>query len=397
MIRRLGDRYPQTDHSLSLLAGSYYPAYSGNIEIPGYRLGFHVSLLGPCYGIHRTGAPGEEPAAQDLAREIEATYPGYQPIPPELGDLEVPDVLNLGMVDLGKITIYSCLLSELWEGSSGPWPPPADTSPHEYASPVRLDPPVPSNVTRVAMGVTPVHTGVPVRETDPSALRRAAWDAVALPSAAMVQSLGGPPLALLRQREPRARGRRVEFKSVRAVPRRGRAELKRSDLLSVVYRFYPRGLLLGTAAYDGSDERHLQEEAAQRGAAEYPKWKAMIDRLCPHYPLWDRWAVCYPARSGDLAYSAHVEIGEHRLGFHVSLLGPYYGIHRTGAPHEEPAAFELARQIEATYPGYEPIPRAFGNEVVPDVVSLGKTTIYECLFSPAWERSSGPAKGTISA
>ncbi len=52
-------------------------------------------------------------------------------------------------------------------------------------------------------------------------------------------------------------------------------------------------------------------------------------------------------------------------------------------PYEEPAAFELARQIEVTYPGYEPIPRAFGNEVV----SLGKTTIYEWLFSPTWEGS----------
>ena len=81
------------------------PAYSGDIDIPGHKLGFHVSLLGPYYGIHRTGAPGEEPAALDLAREIEATYPGYEPIPPELGDEVVPDV-----EDLGKTTIYVCLL-----------------------------------------------------------------------------------------------------------------------------------------------------------------------------------------------------------------------------------------------------------------------------------------------
>jgi hypothetical protein len=103
------------DQSLSLLAGWYDPGYSGEIEIPGRTLGFHVSLLGPYYGIHRTGTPGEEPAALDLAREIEATYPGYEPIPPELGNEVVPDVVNFG-----KTTIYDCLLSDTWKWSSRP-------------------------------------------------------------------------------------------------------------------------------------------------------------------------------------------------------------------------------------------------------------------------------------
>ena len=100
-------------------------AYSADIFIPGLRLGFCVCVLGPYYGIRRMGAPGEEEAALDLTREIEATYPGYQPIPPELGDEVVPDVA-LDSKGFGRATIYHCLLSEAWRAMAGPWPPPPD-------------------------------------------------------------------------------------------------------------------------------------------------------------------------------------------------------------------------------------------------------------------------------
>ncbi|XYI00385.1 hypothetical protein ACMHYB_11775 [Sorangium sp. So ce1128] len=67
--------------------------------------------------------------------------------------------------------------------------------------------------------------------------------------------------------------------------------------------------------------------------------------------------------------------------------GPYDGIHDTGEPDEIPAA--IAEEIEATYPGYQPIPPELGNEVVPDVdmdgvMMMGEATIYMCLFSPVW-------------
>ncbi len=73
-----------------------------------------MSVLGPYYGIHRTGDPGEEPAASEIAKEIEATYPGYEPIPPELGDEVVPDV-SMDGVRMGTATIYVCLLSLVWD------------------------------------------------------------------------------------------------------------------------------------------------------------------------------------------------------------------------------------------------------------------------------------------
>lgn len=96
------DRLGAQNESLSLLAGWVDPAYSAFIVIPGRRtLSFHVCFLGPYYGIHRTGAPGEEPAASGIVREIEATYPGYEPIPPELGNEVVPDGLGRGITVWG--------------------------------------------------------------------------------------------------------------------------------------------------------------------------------------------------------------------------------------------------------------------------------------------------------
>jgi hypothetical protein len=124
MLGRLAASYPVVDDAEDLLSGVWSPAYSASIEIPGRRLGFHVSLLGPYYGIHRTGRAVEAPAVLDLTREIEATFPGYAPIPRELGDEVVSDVSPFLGVDFGEATIHVCLLSDLWSSSSEPWPPP---------------------------------------------------------------------------------------------------------------------------------------------------------------------------------------------------------------------------------------------------------------------------------
>lgn len=112
--RRLGDRYRLQDESLNILAGWVVPAYSARIWLTDETaLSFHVSLLGPYYGIHLPGIPEEEPVAREIARELEATYPGYQPIPPELGNDVVPDVA-MNVVLMGEATIYMCLFSDVW-------------------------------------------------------------------------------------------------------------------------------------------------------------------------------------------------------------------------------------------------------------------------------------------
>ncbi len=52
---------------------------------------------------------------------------------------------------------------------------------------------------------------------------------------------------------------------------RVRKQLTRADLLEVVYRFYPQGLLTGTDAYNDSEERKRQTDATRRGIARVPR------------------------------------------------------------------------------------------------------------------------------
>lgn len=119
LLARLEDRYPDLfDDSLSILAGWRNAGYSGWVGVAGHPLWFHVSLFGPYYGIARKGIPGEEAAARDVAEAIEVSYPGFQPIAPELGSTVVPDV---GIP--GQATIFRCLLDERWPVGSGPLPP----------------------------------------------------------------------------------------------------------------------------------------------------------------------------------------------------------------------------------------------------------------------------------
>jgi hypothetical protein len=175
-------------------------------------------------------------------------------------------------------------------------------------------------------------------------------------------------------------------------------KITRSELFAAAYRFYPRGVLPierrhvppGDLAYEDTEEHRRLVEAANRGRAEYPTWKAMIRRLGDRYGLQNE---SFHLLSGGThpAYSARIWLtDETAFSFHVSLLGPYYGIHLPGIPDEEPVAREVAREIEATYPGYQPIPPELGNEVVPDVAtvgaSFGEATIYVCLFSEVWTR-----------
>jgi hypothetical protein len=181
-------------------------------------------------------------------------------------------------------------------------------------------------------------------------------------------------------------------------------KITRSNLLDVIYRFYPRGMLPipriyvppNELCYFDTEECRRLVEAGNRGRAEYPTWKAMIDRIGDRYRLQNE-SLNLLTGGRDPAYSARiyrpkdlepVPSGSSRasLSFHVSLLGPYYGIHDRGEPDEKPAA--IAREIEATYPGYQQIPPELGNETVPDVatdgVLMGEATIYICLFSDVW-------------
>jgi hypothetical protein len=102
VIRRLRDRYNVQDESLRLVTGGDDPAYSACIWLTDKAaLSFHVSLLGPYYGIHIPGIPADNAIAPEIAREIEATYPGYRQIPPQIGNEAVP----VGHLDVGLTTV----------------------------------------------------------------------------------------------------------------------------------------------------------------------------------------------------------------------------------------------------------------------------------------------------
>jgi hypothetical protein len=174
--------------------------------------------------------------------------------------------------------------------------------------------------------------------------------------------------------------------------------ISRSELVDLIYRFYPRGVRNierehvppGEPVYADTEEHVRLIAAADRGRQEYPTWEAMIDRLDAHYDLQNE-SLCLLGGGTDPAYSGRVWLilGKTSINFHVSLLGPYYGIQLPGVPEEESVAREVAREIEATYPGYQTIPPEIGNEAVPDVtvgVSFGTATIYSCLFSEVWTR-----------
>ena len=89
------------------------------------RLIFQVSILAAYYlvfgfrynaahedgGNYRDGRfdllPYEQPYANELAREIQATY-GAQSMPPEVGRLIVPEIELDGRL-IGEVTVYDCL------------------------------------------------------------------------------------------------------------------------------------------------------------------------------------------------------------------------------------------------------------------------------------------------
>ncbi|WP_437951243.1 hypothetical protein WME98_10625 [Sorangium sp. So ce296] len=170
MLRRIGDRFPcmLRNHSLHLTAGGCDGCYSFTIDLrrsTGEPLWFQISFLAPYYIIHRSCtfeivkeprdsftvsfrgmlfivsrspldpwlvsnpdhdsprtvtvtrryvafdlSPDEQPCADWIAHEIEATF-GCERMPPEVGTVLVPDVVP-GVRLPGEARLYDCLFSD---------------------------------------------------------------------------------------------------------------------------------------------------------------------------------------------------------------------------------------------------------------------------------------------
>ncbi len=138
MLRRLRARFPAfivQGLSMHLPTGDYDGGYSGQLylhdpmpEGSADSLEFRVSFLAPYYFLfssrlpeggqryehHLDLLPDEEPYARAIVEEIEAAFPGYAPMQPEVGHVVVPDVVA-GFRRMGEATLYHCLFADnLW-------------------------------------------------------------------------------------------------------------------------------------------------------------------------------------------------------------------------------------------------------------------------------------------
>jgi hypothetical protein len=164
--------------------------------------------------------------------------------------------------------------------------------------------------------------------------------------------------------------------------------MRRSDLLELIYQFYPAGMPVDHPEYPQTEEYRRRLDARRVAVVGSRKWQDMLARLGAqddsiHLTIDDR---------EDPAYSGSIKGDRCVLGFHVSFLGHYYGIHCLGATGEGPMAEVVAQEIRSTYSGFQSIPPEIGYGLVPhvelDTIQMDEATVYECLFSPAWNGSS---------
>jgi hypothetical protein len=164
LLQRLRERFPSCTVETMLAplqAGRYDAAYTGKLNLPfalphkqdEYALGFLVSFIVPYFLIYRRrcrtmdsaperppasvdeseyseyleahGAPilweplgyeftaEEAPYAKGLIEEIQAAYPGYSPMPPELLDVKVPDAW-FSSDECGTETVFAHVFTTNW-------------------------------------------------------------------------------------------------------------------------------------------------------------------------------------------------------------------------------------------------------------------------------------------
>lgn len=145
MLRRLRVRLNEAENpdievrnqSTRLLAPDDAPldrCYCGCVYLPSrrpeevsHRVSFRVSFVVPyyyIYSIHQVTTPGdfeyrisfsfsedEVPFAQAVEEEIRQSYPGHEPMGPDVGLIVVPDVATTYQQP-GEATIYDCLFTD---------------------------------------------------------------------------------------------------------------------------------------------------------------------------------------------------------------------------------------------------------------------------------------------
>lgn len=146
LLHRLSARFPLEpkgtieNGSLHLPTGKLDAGYVGSFWLEpqrplekNHKIGFLVSFLVPCYTVYSSShvaVPGTEPQdwsqqirftftaseetyARAITEEIQAVFPDYEALPPELGQVPVPGVAA-GNMPLGRATLYHCVFTDAW-------------------------------------------------------------------------------------------------------------------------------------------------------------------------------------------------------------------------------------------------------------------------------------------
>jgi hypothetical protein len=190
------------------------------------------------------------------------------------------------------------------------------------------------------------------------------------------------------------------------------------ELLSVVYRYYPRRRDDDDAGYKDTEEhRRLVQARIQAGAEGNPWRNVLLPRIHARFPghMVQDGSLHLPLGHHDAGYTGwfwlpprRPQEKNHVIGFLISFLAPYYVVYSsvhvrvpsgaprdweqeirfTFSPDEEPYARAITEELLSVFPDREQMPPEVGNIIVPDVVAgnqfMGETTLFHCLFTDAW-------------
>jgi hypothetical protein len=187
------------------------------------------------------------------------------------------------------------------------------------------------------------------------------------------------------------------------------------DILSLLYRYYPRGIERYDPAIPSTEEYRRRIDVRRGAVAKYGRFRALLGRLRARFPgcLVEDQGLYHPEGNFDACHSGKLVLptlppqrGQHALYFYSSFLAPYYLLSSErllyiASPgnvetkkearyelteEEQPYAQAIVTEIESTFGG-EPMPPAIGEIIVPDLAVLHQTfgyvTIFQCLFAIA--------------
>lgn len=187
-----------------------------------------------------------------------------------------------------------------------------------------------------------------------------------------------------------------------------------AELIDVARRYFPEGYW--PEGYESSAEHERRGAAHARAGADYETWRSMLRRLRERFPDIDvrNESIRFEATEStpvDRCFAGSMELPprrpeeqNHRLGFRVSFVVPYYflyGAHQVKAPNdfdlrsafdftpdEAPVAKAVEEEIGRAFPLHARMGPEVGTVIVPNVATNlripGEASLYDCLFSDYW-------------